>query len=312
MYSILKNRSGKHPAKFKLKEEKKAKKRKDFTEILKVLFVLFSFILLYSILIVPKSQPGDLFFTVKAFIEDINISRQSDPLNKTQTYFNVLQDRIESFNNEASKNNCIDIYLIEEQLLSYLKTSYQNSIYLDSKDRTTYFEDVINASKNIPAPECNYRQEISEISFVFELMIAESDSSKLDKEVLYKMLADFEATVEKYKYDPTKSAYKDIYTKIEQNNIYIEEILSKDLYFEALIKLKSNSILANLLDAKQANDFQFATNLVCILQTDALCTTDILESTWNSVYSQADKLSQIDLAENIFRQYYSNISEQLK
>lgn len=129
--------------------------------VLGVLVVLLISVLYINFIAVPFSNPGELYFSVKASRESATLETL-DANEKHLYILELLKDRIYFYNHSAATDNCIELILAEDEISRLLQVSSANRFMY--KHNFTNELDVLFTT--LESTSCPHKQAFNRIPFV--------------------------------------------------------------------------------------------------------------------------------------------------
>jgi len=299
------------------------------TKRLKVL-LLFMFILIiivsFFLFSINTARPGDLFFTVKAFVEAKELSTYKD--NSGNFYLKKLDDRVSAFQSIANSNNCVQLLLGQDEIYTALKGFHSQNLSKNTLEMVTQEESSLIKLNNIKT-SCLVSSSIKQLPDLISYI-----------KFYYASINDQRNILVNYRSD-LQNKYNDLTDQFKKTNIKDQNKLNQLQSIIIFIKRNFENIDKNIDDSKQylnsyisyssallaistanntfsgdvikAENFQAQVQSICLISiNNSECDLNNVTSKWNSIYEKSDLFQQLTLGQNFFSHYISFLIPELK
>jgi hypothetical protein len=280
---------------------------------LAVLFLFGSSIIYFAL----TAKPGDLFFSIKLFRENLYAdSTSSEKINRSTK---ILEDRVNSYLTISKNSNCVKLVLAGEELKTQVKNSFNNLDSYSKKEIETYLSQTSSLFSPLESIEgaCKRDATIEGFSIVFIDLAYKFDNESMNM--------DSQLKTSQSKLRKLKELLATNTPSNQETLDSIESLLT--LYNDNLLKISEEENSSNITVLLETNDLIYKTTntlfeetkviynregsiyAICLLEeSEQICSNESLNSLWNSIYDKSSPGIQISLGEEIYLEYLKLIS----
>ncbi len=291
-----------------------------------VFFLVFVFIVTLSIGLFISSiftaSPGDFSFTLKALYESSKLKSINSDEERLKYINGILADRYKSYKFLIQNNNCVQIILIEDDILNNIEKSLNIvSTLADNEKKLFYIKgmdfDYNQYELDKLSTTCILKEDLKQLDFVFTAVASKLNPEDLDSNetsvistVMTENYNKYAEKIHSLKFSSQDDLNKvvDISLTIKQNNEYINT--GKDIVLKR-IKVKVNESLFVTLD-KIFEDVKatvihpdVSARFICNFSKNEICSPEKFTARWNSVRGESNIKKQIELGEQVFIEYFN-------
>jgi hypothetical protein len=278
-----------------------------------ILFFSVGFLTYFTL----TSKPGDLFFSIKLFRENLYAdSTSEEKINKSTK---IISDRVNSYVDISNDSNCTKLILAEEELKTQVKIYFNNLETYKKDEIELVLLQLQNSFSKLDRTErtCKETTAIEGFPKVFKDLVYKFDNSTIDinselrtSSRNYNTLKELLATTSLSNQE-TLDAVEDLLVMFNEN---LGKVGEEENTQNATILLETNNLIyqtamAIFEGSSQVYNREASLDAICLLnESEQTCTKDSLNSLWNSIYDKDSPKNQISLGEEMYLEYLKLIS----